>query len=159
MTSEPPSVGQLYPPSAFKHAAPRQPLQIRRAFRNLVTRAHPDKGGDAARFRLIQQAYEVLSDPNKVRPSRPASSWAPCRSTHSATPTVVRRPASLLRYSHIPLSSHHVQRSHYDQTGKIIKTAEEEFMDSFAGGAGVALVVWAEHLFFVMEIACRRQGS
>ncbi|KAL6781389.1 hypothetical protein ACKKBG_A10960 [Auxenochlorella protothecoides x Auxenochlorella symbiontica] len=64
--------------------------EIRRAFRNLVTRAHPDKGGDAARFRLIQQAYEVLSDPNK--------------------------------------------RSHYDQTGKIIKTAEEEFMDSFAGG-------------------------
>lgn len=40
--------------------------QIRRAFRNLVTRAHPDKGGDAEQFRLIQQAYEVLSDPAKV---------------------------------------------------------------------------------------------
>lgn len=40
--------------------------QIRRAYRNLVTREHPDKGGDAEKFRLIQQAYEVLSDSSKV---------------------------------------------------------------------------------------------
>ncbi|KAK2078239.1 hypothetical protein QBZ16_004108 [Prototheca wickerhamii] len=66
-------------------------LGIRRAFRNLVTRAHPDKGGDAEQFRLIQQAYEVLSDPAK--------------------------------------------RAHYDSTGDIMRSAEEEFMDSFAGGS------------------------
>lgn len=41
-------------------------MQIRRAYRNLVTREHPDKGGDAEKFRLIQQAYEVLSDVNKA---------------------------------------------------------------------------------------------
>lgn len=35
-----------------------------------MTRAHPDKGGDAEQFRLIQQAYEVLSDPAKVGDSQ-----------------------------------------------------------------------------------------
>jgi curved DNA-binding protein CbpA len=43
---------------------------VRRAYKGLVTRAHPDKGGDPARFKAIQQAYEVLSDAAKV--SRPA---------------------------------------------------------------------------------------
>lgn len=65
-------------------------LQIRRAFRGLATRDHPDKGGDPDRFRLIQQAYEVLSDSKK--------------------------------------------RNEYDITGKVIKTAEEEFVDAFGGG-------------------------
>lgn len=64
--------------------------QIKRAFRTLVTREHPDKGGDPARFRTIQQAYEVLSDQKK--------------------------------------------RSEYDATGQVVKTVEEEFADSFAGG-------------------------
>lgn len=60
------------PAPAMQHASSlRRPLtdprlQIRRAYRNLVTREHPDKGGDAERFRLIQQAYEVLSDASKV---------------------------------------------------------------------------------------------
>ncbi|KDD73779.1 hypothetical protein H632_c1844p0, partial [Helicosporidium sp. ATCC 50920] len=65
-------------------------IEIRRAFRNLVTRAHPDKGGDANKFREIQQAYEVLSDPAK--------------------------------------------KEHYDRTGDIIRSTEEEFVDLFAGG-------------------------
>jgi hypothetical protein len=42
-------------------------LQIRRAYRTLLTKSHPDKGGNAEQFRLIQQAYEVLSDGNKVK--------------------------------------------------------------------------------------------
>ncbi|KAG2452923.1 hypothetical protein HYH02_002266 [Chlamydomonas schloesseri] len=42
--------------------------QLRRAYRNLLTRAHPDKpGGDAAAFRAVQRAYDVLSDPDKRR--------------------------------------------------------------------------------------------
>ena len=65
--------------------------EIRRAFRNLVSKQHPDKGGDADRFRLIQQAYEILSDPEK--------------------------------------------RKEYDATGRIVKTVEEEFVDSFGGGS------------------------
>jgi trans-2-enoyl-CoA reductase len=38
---------------------------VRRAYRNLITRAHPDKGGDATTFARIQRAYDVLSDDAK----------------------------------------------------------------------------------------------
>jgi hypothetical protein len=37
--------------------------EVRHAYRRLVKAAHPDRVGDPARFRLIRQAYEVLSDP------------------------------------------------------------------------------------------------
>ncbi|KAL4435235.1 hypothetical protein ABPG77_001917 [Micractinium sp. CCAP 211/92] len=65
--------------------------EIRRAFRNLVSKVHPDKGGDAETFRRIQQAYEVLSNAAK--------------------------------------------RAEYDTTGKVVRSVEDEFMDSFAGGS------------------------
>lgn len=38
--------------------------EIKDAYRRAVRTAHPDVGGTAGMFRLIQQAYEVLSDPN-----------------------------------------------------------------------------------------------
>jgi curved DNA-binding protein CbpA len=41
--------------------------QIKRAFRTLRTRAHPDKGGDADEFHRLVTAYNVLSDKDKVR--------------------------------------------------------------------------------------------
>lgn len=41
--------------------------QIKKAWRKLLLKHHPDKGGDAAKFREIQEAYEVLSDPEKRR--------------------------------------------------------------------------------------------
>ena len=41
-------------------------VEIRRAYRNLVTKTHPDRGGDPAAFKRIQQAYETLSDAKKV---------------------------------------------------------------------------------------------
>ena len=66
-------------------------LEIRRAYRNLITREHPDKGGDASRFSLIQRAYDVLGNDSK--------------------------------------------RKQYDATGRMEKTVDEEFMDSFGGGA------------------------
>ncbi len=44
---------------------PRCLLQIRRAYRTLVSKEHPDKGGDPSRFRAIQDAYRVLSDAGK----------------------------------------------------------------------------------------------
>jgi len=36
--------------------------EVRRAYLKLSKTEHPDKGGDAERFKSIQQAYEVLSD-------------------------------------------------------------------------------------------------
>jgi curved DNA-binding protein CbpA len=39
--------------------------QIKRAFRKRAKRAHPDMGGDPEKFREINHAYEVLSDPER----------------------------------------------------------------------------------------------
>ncbi|MFP5317511.1 MAG: J domain-containing protein [Acidimicrobiia bacterium] len=37
--------------------------QVRHAYRALAKEAHPDRSGDATRFQVITEAYEVLSDP------------------------------------------------------------------------------------------------
>jgi trans-2-enoyl-CoA reductase len=65
--------------------------QIRRRYRNLITKEHPDKGGDADRFAAIQRAYDVLSNAAK--------------------------------------------RAQYDETGVAERSADEELMDAFGGGA------------------------
>jgi len=41
-------------------------LQIRRAFKTLVTKEHPDKGGSPDRFKLIKLSYDTLSNKSKV---------------------------------------------------------------------------------------------
>jgi curved DNA-binding protein len=39
--------------------------EIKRAYRKLASKHHPDKGGDKTKFQEIQQAYDTLSDVNK----------------------------------------------------------------------------------------------
>jgi curved DNA-binding protein len=41
------------------------PDEIKKAFRSLASKHHPDKGGDTAKFQEIQEAYATLSDPEK----------------------------------------------------------------------------------------------
>jgi DnaJ-class molecular chaperone len=41
------------------------PDEIKRAYRSLASKHHPDKGGDTATFQKIQEAYATLSDPQK----------------------------------------------------------------------------------------------
>ena len=38
---------------------------IKKAYRELSKQHHPDKGGDAEKFKEISQAYTTLSDPDK----------------------------------------------------------------------------------------------
>jgi len=39
--------------------------EIRKAYRKLAAKLHPDKGGDKEKFQEMQNAYETLSDPKK----------------------------------------------------------------------------------------------
>lgn len=39
--------------------------EIKRAYRRLAQQYHPDKGGDPAKFKEVNEAYQVLSDPQK----------------------------------------------------------------------------------------------
>lgn len=41
--------------------------EIKRAFRKLAMKHHPDRGGDQARFQEINEAYNTLSDPERRR--------------------------------------------------------------------------------------------
>lgn len=41
------------------------PEEIKRAYRKLASKHHPDRGGDTAQFQEIQSAYETLSDPQR----------------------------------------------------------------------------------------------
>src|SRR5436305_14769639 len=39
--------------------------EIKKAFRRAAIEHHPDRGGDEAKFKEINEAYEVLKDPAK----------------------------------------------------------------------------------------------
>jgi curved DNA-binding protein len=39
--------------------------EIKKAYRSMASKHHPDKGGDTAKFQEVQSAYETLSDPDK----------------------------------------------------------------------------------------------
>ena len=39
--------------------------EIRMAYRKKAQKAHPDKGGSESEFRQLQQAYDILSDPER----------------------------------------------------------------------------------------------
>jgi len=42
--------------------------EIKKAYRKQAMSSHPDRGGDPGKFKEVQEAYEVLTNPNKNRP-------------------------------------------------------------------------------------------
>lgn len=42
-----------------------EPDEIKKAYRKLASKHHPDKGGDTVKFQKIQAAYDTLGDPQK----------------------------------------------------------------------------------------------
>ena len=41
------------------------PDEIKKAYRKLASKHHPDKGGDTSTFQQIEEAYRILSDPQQ----------------------------------------------------------------------------------------------
>ena len=39
--------------------------EIKQAYRRMAKQHHPDRGGDTAQFQKIEEAYRILSDPQK----------------------------------------------------------------------------------------------
>ena len=40
---------------------------VKKAYRKLASKHHPDKGGDEAKFKEIQEAYERVTNPGKYK--------------------------------------------------------------------------------------------
>jgi len=54
------------------------PDEIKKAYRKLASQHHPDKGGDKTKFQQVQEAYSILSDPDKKATyDNPSSQFSP----------------------------------------------------------------------------------
>ena len=53
------------------------PDEIKKAYRKLASKHHPDKGGDTATFQKIEEAYRVLSDPQQRQQYDNPNSFGP----------------------------------------------------------------------------------
>ena len=61
--------------------------EIKKAFRKLARTHHPDAGGDEAKFKELNEAYEVLSD-DKKRKLYDQYGTAKARSERTGTSTI-----------------------------------------------------------------------
>ena len=63
--------------------------QIRAAYRSLVVKHHPDKGGDEKIFKAVQEAFDVVGDPAKRQAYNTALSKKPVDSLRESASRLV----------------------------------------------------------------------
>lgn len=56
--------------------------EIKKAYRSLAMKHHPDRGGDQAQFQEIQEAYDVLSTPERRQQWEHERQWGQNRGNH-----------------------------------------------------------------------------
>lgn len=96
------------------------PAAVKRAYRKLARQHHPDmNGGDpdaAARFKLITEAYEVLSDP--AQRQKYDRTYQPPAGTHLATPSQDTEAVS--RVLHVLEDTWQAIRTHHPQVPPVV---------------------------------------
>jgi curved DNA-binding protein len=50
--------------------------EIKKSYKRMASKHHPDKGGDEAEFKKVQEAYDVLGDPHKRSQYDNPNPWA-----------------------------------------------------------------------------------
>ena len=63
--------------------------EIRKAYRALVVKHHPDKGGDPRIFTAVQEAFEIIGDPVKRQAYNTAMSRKPVDSLKESATRLV----------------------------------------------------------------------
>lgn len=63
--------------------------EIRAAYRSLVVKHHPDKGGDPKIFTSVQEAFDVVGDPEKRKAYNTAMSKKPVDSLKESAARLV----------------------------------------------------------------------
>ena len=123
--------------------------EVRKAYRQAAKRNHPDKGGDAETFKKINEAWQVLGDPEKRQARRLGRHECPHARAWWSGVWAWRRtlspgwPELLLLLSRPALSCAYVRAQLYDQHGK---AAVDGSGGGMPGGMGGGMPVSYTHL-------------
>ena len=117
-------------------AADASPQAIKKAYRTLALDVHPDKGGDALRMSLVNEAYQTLSDP--ARRNAFDVNWRAYQEADGGRPPELEPTGHLqaghaIAYSQAFRAQHQSLVRQYEQT-PLIKNAIADVIQPFESG-------------------------